>query len=286
MPDLSVVIPARNEEQRIGEQLRSLLSQSWDHEWEVVVVDNGSTDRTADVVREFMRHEPRLRLVTASDRFGLSYVRNFAMSQVTSDRVAFVDADDVVSPGWLAAMGSALLLHPYVSGPNDVTTLNTGYLSESRGRRPRSAPNSFLGVFEFAGGNNLGLWRSTWEQAGRFLEDAQTLEDIEFGMRVWLKGIPLYFANEAVVSYRYRTTCRELWKQGLFYGRGRVHVCKQLRDAGVRGLSRASGWHSWAWLLIHFGNIVRRDGRRNWVWVAANRLGQVLGSASHRSVWL
>src|SRR4051794_611750 len=74
--ELSVVIPAHNEERTIAAQLDALLAQEWDGSWEVVVVDNRSTDATAAVVQGYADRDDRVRLARAPERAGLNFARN------------------------------------------------------------------------------------------------------------------------------------------------------------------------------------------------------------------
>src|SRR5262249_59116491 len=117
MPKLSIIIPCFNAEQTIVVQLQALADQQWSHPWEVIVVDNGSTDRTADIVKAWRPSLPSLRLIQAAkERQGPAYARNVGVAAARSDALAFIDADDVVAPGSLAAMGEALELHDFVAG--------------------------------------------------------------------------------------------------------------------------------------------------------------------------
>lgn len=95
---LSVVVPAYNEEDTIGDCLRLLLEQS-DHIAEVVVVDNNSTDRTVEVVESFIAEHPIVRVLPESQQ-GLVYARNAGMDSATGDLIARIDADTRVPPGW------------------------------------------------------------------------------------------------------------------------------------------------------------------------------------------
>ena len=131
--DLSVVIPVRNEERHIAEQLAALLAQEWDGEWEIVVVDNGSTDGTAGVVEGFARRSDRIRYVRAVDKADQSYAANVGVEASDALAVAFCDADDVVAEGWLAAMAAGLAVHDVVTGPNLLDRLNPPWLAGSRG---------------------------------------------------------------------------------------------------------------------------------------------------------
>src|SRR5690349_1945599 len=106
--DLSIVIAARDAAATLGEQLDALATQVWDGTWEVLVVDNGSTDATCAIVRAAARQWPGLRLVEATDGVGPAYARNVGSRSATGRSLAFCDADDVVAPGWVAAMGGAL----------------------------------------------------------------------------------------------------------------------------------------------------------------------------------
>src|SRR5664279_5718728 len=130
--DLSVVIPAHNVADTLAEQLDALLAQQWDGEWEVVVVDNRSTDGTAALVAEYAARDPRIRMVTAPARAGRSYARDVGLASATADAIAFCDGDDIVGPRWVAAMGDGLREHRVVTGPLDSSRLNPDWLAESR----------------------------------------------------------------------------------------------------------------------------------------------------------
>ena len=74
--EFTVIIPAYNEAEVIAQQLDALIEQTWDGSWDVLVVDNRSTDGTAEIVHEYQRRDPRFRVVTANERQGISYARN------------------------------------------------------------------------------------------------------------------------------------------------------------------------------------------------------------------
>ena len=283
--DLSVVIAARNAAETLGEQLDALLAQEWDGAWEIMVVDNGSTDATAALVGEYTRRDPRVRLVAAPDRTGPSYARNVGFEAATADAIASCDADDVVAPGWVRAMGDGLRVHACITGPLDVEQLNSVSLSESRGRLRSTGPTWF-GVFPIVAAGNLGIRRSTFTAVGGFDEGMRANEDHDLALRLALAGVVVHFEPAAVVHYRYRPSPRALWRQGLTYGAARPLMWRRVRDAGLPPPSRVAGWRSWAWLVVHLGSLRTPEGRAAWVWVAGNRLGQVRGSIRHRTVFL
>lgn len=285
-PDLSVVIAARDVAPTIDAQLSALTAQEWDHSWEVLVVDNQSTDETAAIVEEWAAKYGFIRLVEAPERPGQSYARNVGFQLARSENVAVCDADDVVAPGWVAAMGNALFEHEFVAGPLELDQLNPPWLAGSRGRSLERQLATFHGIFPYASGCNFGLRRSWWERAGGFDETFPPTEDMELSLRLWRLGVRLQFVPGAVVHYRYRQGPRALWRQGRAYGSNRPRLCRRLRDLGVKPPSRLAGWRSWVWLVVHLPSVRTAQGRAVWVWVAANRLGQVEGSIRHRTVYL
>lgn len=100
-PLISVVVAAHNEEQRITGALRSIIDQT--HEsWELLVVDDGSTDGTADLVRSV--GDPRIHLVQTPHNIGRGAARNLAIARARGRWVAVQDADDVSGPDRLAQL--------------------------------------------------------------------------------------------------------------------------------------------------------------------------------------
>ncbi len=285
-PELTVIIPAHNEERLLGEQLAALADQAWpDGEWELIVVDNRSTDRTVAVAESFAHRFSSFRVVSASDRAGLSYARNTGIAAARADHIAICDADDIVAPGWVEAMGSALRQHQFVTGKLEVDRLNPKWLADSRGRSGDSGPTLFAGHFPGASGGNLGLHRSVWAEIGGFAEGVQGAEDTLFSMEAWRRCVPLFFESRAVLHYRYRADARSLWRQGRAYGRSRTIVYKGLRQHGFAA-PRFGGWRSWLWLVAHMPQLYARENRLVWLWVAANRVGHLEGSIRNRIMCL
>ena len=95
-PYLSVVIPAYNEEQRLPRTLKAVVEylSPQDYSWEVAVVDDGSKDRTADIVREFKITEPRVTLLQYGGNRGKGYAVRYGMTHTTGQFRLFMDADN------------------------------------------------------------------------------------------------------------------------------------------------------------------------------------------------
>ena len=109
-PLVTVVIPAYNRESCVGEAIESALAQETDFEYEIIVVDDGSTDRTAKVARSY--GDP-VRVIS-KENGGPSSARNAGVLEAQSPLIAFLDSDDLMLPGRLARQAEFLLAHPEV----------------------------------------------------------------------------------------------------------------------------------------------------------------------------
>ncbi|AKB39127.1 glycosyltransferase family 2 protein [Methanosarcina mazei] len=100
MPLVSVVIPLYNKEPHIGQALNSVLNQTF-QEFEVIIIDDGSTDKSAEIVKNFT--DSRIRLIQ-QENAGVSAARNRGIEEAKADLVAFLDADDEWTPSFLATI--------------------------------------------------------------------------------------------------------------------------------------------------------------------------------------
>jgi len=95
-PEVSVIIPCFNAEPFLAETLESVCDQTYP-QLEILVVDDGSTDRTATIAEEFARRDARVRLLQKPNG-GLSSARNFGIDHAGGQYLAFVDGDDLWHP--------------------------------------------------------------------------------------------------------------------------------------------------------------------------------------------
>lgn len=123
-PRISVVVPLYNKAPYVRRTLNSIAAQTFSN-FEVIVVDDGSTDEGAELVRSFA--DPRMRVVTQAN-LGPGAARNRALAEAGGDLVAFLDADDEWLPDYLAE--SVRLLDEY--GPR-VASITSGYLEYPAG---------------------------------------------------------------------------------------------------------------------------------------------------------
>lgn len=108
---ISVVIPLYNKEKSIGSTIRCVLNQTYT-DFEIVVVDDGSTDNSANVVREF--EDKRVRLI-CKENGGVSSARNEGILAARGEYISFLDGDDFWEPEYLETLNRLILDYPYAS---------------------------------------------------------------------------------------------------------------------------------------------------------------------------
>lgn len=281
---LSVVMPAYNAAPTIAEQLRALAAQRWSRRWEVIVVNNRSTDNTAAVAREFARRLPRLRIIDACNRQGAAHAMNIGVRAAASEYIAFCDADDVVGEGWVAAMGEGLRRCPFVSGPLETERLNTSPLARYRhnaqqdGIQPYTTP-PFL---PHAGAGNMGVRRSMFESVGGFDESFEACFETDFCWKLQLRGVPLTPLRDAVVHVRHRDHATALLRQAQKYAEYNVALYKRYRPLGMPKLGVKNGVAAWIGLGIHIADVAHEEQRARYLWDLGWRIGRLKGCLKYR----
>jgi GT2 family glycosyltransferase len=103
-PLVSILIPAHNAENWIADTIRSAVDQTWPHK-EIIVVDDGSTDRTAEIAREFASKNV---VVVSTENQGAAAARNYAVQFCQGDYIQWLDADDILAPDKIECQLAAL----------------------------------------------------------------------------------------------------------------------------------------------------------------------------------
>jgi glycosyltransferase involved in cell wall biosynthesis len=230
--ELSVIIPAFNVARLIGDQLDALASQDWHGSWELIVADNGSSDDTVAVAEGYRSRLPDLRVVDASGLRGSAHARNCGAQEARGESLLFVDADDIVTPGFLKAMVEALHEHPFIAPRIEARSLNTTWAAQL-GEHPQHA-----GLMRYynepflyhASGCGIAMRRSLFMELGGFDPAMIRLQDSDFCFRAQLAGIPLHFVPEATVAMRNRTTFKGMLRQAYDWGSAEVELARRYRS--------------------------------------------------------
>lgn len=284
---VSVILPVRNAAATIGEQFAALAEQTYQGPWELVVADNGSTDATAQIARRWASRIPRLTVVDAAERTGASHARNVGCGAANGRLLLFCDADDVVNPGWIAAMVTGLRDHAAAGGRIERNLLNDPTAIAARPGRPDALLDSF-DFLPYPLTANCGIRREVWTRVGGFDEDyPYGSDDVVFFWRAQLAGFTVGYLPDAVVHYRLRSGLRNMAQQYYRYGKTHARLFKDFARLGMPRTNAADLGREWGWLLGHLSWLLRaRECRGLWLTRVALRTGRLVGSARHRVFYL
>jgi GT2 family glycosyltransferase len=265
----------------IGAQLDALARQSRAPAWEVVVVDNGSSDHTREVVETYRDRLPGLAVLAATERAGAAYARNAGVRAANGENVAFCDADDEVGDGWLAAVVAALREHRVVAFRTDTSKFRQGgrTIQQSEGLQSYTYP-PYLPY----SGSTIALRRDLFLELGGFDESMLACEDADLCWRLQRAGVPLFFARDAVVHVRLRDSLRAMCRQARLWGEYNVVLYKKYRPLGMPELPRLQGLRNLIGIARRVPQLARRTTRSAWLWEASWMAGRIIGSLKHR-VW-
>lgn len=284
-PDLhTVLLPCRNGGPLLAEQLESLARQQFDRRWELLVVDNGSTDGSAHLAQRYADRIPGLRVIDAGTHRGKPQAINAVVPEVRGGRLIMVDADDVLDGGFLAAMARALDEHSFIGGRMDPSVVNPPWLR--RRRRDVQADGLEVGLrhLPFVTGAALGVRAEAFEEVGGYDPDFLRNQDVDLSWRLQYAGHRPVFVPDAVVHYRYRSGLGEIFAQERGYARYSTLLYAKHRRHGMPPRRLRSTVRAWLELLVAVPAVVTAAGRARLVTRAGAVLGRIEGSRRHR-VW-
>ena len=227
-PRISVISPFRDARPSLPALVTALRSQTISSDqFEVIWIDDASRDGGGLWLQGQL--SPGWRLITFSEPRGAYAARNNGVQVATSDNLAFTDADCRPHPDWLERGLIALTDGPRAAGRIETKLSAAPSLAEivDAGRFFRQRHYVQEG---FAAAANLFVRRTVFAGVGGFAEDLKSGGDQEFGWRCSKAGIPIHFAERAVVDHAARATLRELLKKGERVGFGSGQV---LRSGGI-----------------------------------------------------
>lgn len=203
-PKVSVVIPAYNAEAFLAETIRSVMAQSY-RDYEVVVVDDGSSDHTLQVAKSF---EPRVRAFR-KENGGPASARNMAINNTSGEYIAFLDSDDLWVEKKLALQVSFLDDNPSIR----LTFGEAWMFSEKAGERTVTGKIGYTGEASFRlllfgdyiPSSTVMVRRSCVDAVGLLNESRELIavEDYEYWMRI-ARAFPIAAIPEPLAWYRIR----------------------------------------------------------------------------------
>ena len=262
-PSVSVIIPVLNGERTIRGCLGSLLDMDYPVQLrEILVVDNNSRDRTAEIVKSYPVRYLR------EARRGAPVARNRGIKGSQGDILAFTDADCIVSRGWLRALVQPFAEQAVGGVAGEIVAYPPTTPAECYAARTRHlSPQRYLArpLMPFAVFANLAFRREVFDKVGLLDELLIQGDSTDFCTRFFSgSGLKLRYTPKAVVFHRHRATSWEFFKQQWNYGRGHALLYIKYRQEipwswrqsllAYRDLARA------AWALAKEGLRYRSEG--------------------------
>lgn len=225
----SVIICVKNGQDFLRRQLDAVTTQVTNPRisYEIIVVDNGSTDGTPQVIQEWLktvRANGLIKTFSQPHLKGIPTARNFAAQQAEGDLLLFCDADDEVSDSWVQA---------YIDRLNGQEALAGGLIEayDSAGvAHPGFFPHSLIQTtyLPHVVNCNCAVSRSIFFAVGGYDQSLPTygFEDVDFSWRVHAAGFPIIFVEEARIWFQISGSTASFRKKFLL-GKGRVLMARR-----------------------------------------------------------
>lgn len=230
LPSMTVLVPAYAEERTIGAALDALAAVDYP-DLEVIAIDDGSPDGTAEVIRGRLERNPRLRLLRKTVNEGKAMAMNDAIAVSRGEIIVVIDADAQVAPQALRAIAAHFVRIPRMGGvTGNPRPVNLGSWLAEMQVVEFAAQVSLMRRAQVAWGRILTMSgvissfrRSVLADVGMF-DPTMDTEDIELTWRVQRRFYDVRYEPRAVVGMSVPITVRGLFRQRLRWGRGLVQV--------------------------------------------------------------
>jgi len=201
-PLVSVIVPNYNSVDFIAEAISSVLEQIFE-DWDMIVVDDSSTDNSIELIEKFVRDDKRIRLIRLEKNSGSAVARNTAIEAAQGRYIAFLDSDDVWMPNKLERQVSVLQT-------SDAAVCFTSYFKmlEDGTRTDRLVRAKQIVTYQMElKSNHIGLSTAIYDtkKCGKFfMLDSRKHEDYSLWLKILGSGHKVIGLQEPLVYYRVR----------------------------------------------------------------------------------
>jgi glycosyltransferase involved in cell wall biosynthesis len=245
-PRISVVVCTYNGARTFRETMEGLKELDYP-DYEVIVVDDGSTDHTIEIAREY-----EVNLISTINN-GLSYARNVGWKAATGEIVAYIDDDAYPDPHWLKYLASTFLTTSFVGvgGPN-LLPWGDGPVAECVANAPGGPVHVLVSdrEAEHIPGCNMAFRRTALEAIGGFDPRFRTAgDDVDVCWSIQQQGWNIGYNPAAVVWHHRRNSIKAYWKQQQGYGKAEALLERKWPEK-----YNAKGHLTWAGRIYGNGN--------------------------------
>jgi len=223
-PTVNVIIPVLNGGGTLRACLESLRAQTYEGKIIPVVINDGSTDNTSEVAREFSEVK-----LLEQENHGRAAARNKGISESDAEIIAFTDADCVPEPDWLERLIARLRENDNRGVVSGAMTIRTGSNLWQRLDHQAWAhsigPEAPAGPTLFGSTANMALYRAVFNEVGGFDSRLRGSEDSDLAFRIHRAGYENFFEPKAVIIHNHpRTTLRAFLRQRYNYGKWTIQT--------------------------------------------------------------
>jgi GT2 family glycosyltransferase/sugar lactone lactonase YvrE len=262
-PRVSVVVCAYNAADTIADTLDSLGRLTYP-DFEVIVVNDGSRDRTGEIAKRYP-----VRVIEIPNG-GLSAARNLGLAEATGEIVAYTDADVRVEPDWLSYLVQPFLSSDVVgSGGPNVVPADDPWVAQCVARSPGGPTHVLLDdrIAEHVPGCNMAFRRDALLAIGGFNPIyLRAGDDVDVCWRLQAKKWKIGFSPAALVWHHHRPSIKAYWRQQIGYGEGEAWLDAHHPEKFVHG---SMVWHGRIYSPLPFVRSLSRARVNTGVWGSA-----------------
>lgn len=200
-PIVSVITAMYNSEKYINATIDSVLAQTFDN-WEMIIVDDGSTDRSAEIVRTRSSADERIKFYQLSRNHGMPFAaRNLATEKAQGRYIAFLDSDDRWLPEKLERQLQFMSENKY---PVTFTSYSKVYEEEKAKTKVINIQKKIISFEDLLKTNHIGCLTAMYDvkQTGKLIQYEHKYEDYIMWLLLLKKGFKAYGMNEVLGIYR------------------------------------------------------------------------------------
>ncbi len=229
--ELSVIIPCLNCQDVLDRQLDALAREEAAFDWEVIVVDNGSSDSTGRLAMSYADKLASLRVIRELQR-GRHYACNSGARAALAPKLSFVDGDDIIEPGYVVNMAAALDVHAFVAG-RLVHYTAEGEPLTGFGQVQTDGLLPSFGFLPHAAGCNMGVRKEAFFSVDGFAADVRYGEDVDLSWRLQLNGYSIAFDPAPAVRFHQRSSLSAMFRQHRRFGAAQSRLYARFRGQGM-----------------------------------------------------